>query len=277
MGTPYISEAYVERFTKLLDDIGSLNLYQQVATDQEKIFMEQFLRTGNATASVEAAFPNKYSEQTKKTLGVQLRRKFNLNKEDSIKFRKYVLGDKVVHRVRDALKAGGSLADAACPPLTPETEQKTANTSARMRMPIRERAQMRAMRKDDIVNFTKYQYELGNMSEEQLFNEMARLALHAYDDRVRIQATQLMREWLKEAKSSIEAQRLSELETVDLMIDALSSLPREKYIAVLRGVKPKRDDLIKRRNEKIDVDSIVRKERDRISQSYSIRKEEVYA
>jgi predicted transcriptional regulator len=92
----------------------------------------------------------------------------------------------------------------------------------------------------EMVEVLKKKYELGLLSEEELYSRMDELSKKSTSDQAKFNATKEMRQWVREAKSEIEANKLSALEIVPLMVDALTELPRLKYVEVLKGVRAKR-------------------------------------
>jgi hypothetical protein len=119
----------------------------------------------------------------------------------------------------------------------------------------------RANASADLVGYVKKQYELGLLSEEELYARMDELSKKSTSDQTKFNATKEMRQWVREAKSEIEANQLSKLTVVQLMIDALSDLPRIKYVEVLRGVKKTRVAMNKERGIVYNPDEIREKQR----------------
>jgi len=116
-----------------------------------------------------------------------------------------------------------------------------------------------------IVNHTKQLYMSGAINEEELFSRMDKLSRNSISDQARIVATREIREWLKEAQSEVEANNLAMMEIIPLMVNALADLPKEKYAAVLKGCRAKRQKLIQERTAKYNAEEIRQKERERLS------------
>jgi len=110
--------------------------------------------------------------------------------------------------------------------------------------------------KPEMVDYIKKQYEIGLLSEEELFKRMDSLSKHSTSDQTQFNATKEMRQWVREAKSEIEANKMSVLEVVPLMVDAISELTKEKYLKVLKGVRAKRHSINKEKNIIYDADVI---------------------
>ncbi len=97
-----------------------------------------------------------------------------------------------------------------------------------------------AISQNHVVEYVKKQYQMGLISEDELYARMDALSSHSTSDQARFNATKEMRQWVREARGELEANKLSALEIVPLLIDAISELPRSKYIEVLRGAKKRR-------------------------------------
>ena len=123
-----------------------------------------------------------------------------------------------------------------------------------------------------IVQHVKDLYLSGAIDEAELFRRMGKLSEHSASDAARFSATKELRIWLKEAQEEVEANRLAMTDIVSLMIAALSELPKEKYMAVLKGCRNRRLEIIEERTAKFDVDEIRKTERERVVQN---RNEEV--
>jgi hypothetical protein len=111
-------------------------------------------------------------------------------------------------------------------------------------------------REELIVPYVKDLYLAGQITEEELVKRMARISERSLSEAARFNATKELREWLKEAKEELEANRLSEVDIIPLMIAALVELPREKYIKVLLGMHKKRSQLSREKNKVFDADKI---------------------
>lgn len=112
----------------------------------------------------------------------------------------------------------------------------------------------------DLVRYVEDKYKHGEIDEEELFSEMRNLAYHSTSDQTRFNALSRLKEWFTEARSEIEASKLSSIEIEQLMIDAMSNLPNNKYLGVLRGIREKRQKLIKERSIIYDPDTERHKE-----------------
>jgi len=117
----------------------------------------------------------------------------------------------------------------------------------------------------DIVGYVVDKYKLGEITEEELYKEMKRLAFHSNSDQTRFNALARLKEWLAEATTEYEAAKLSMLDIVPLMTEALADLPRGKYIEVLLGVHKKRLSLNKERRARYDADLERKEERARLA------------
>lgn len=115
----------------------------------------------------------------------------------------------------------------------------------------------RGVHGDEMVLFAARQYKAGALTEEELWDQMYTLSREAIQESVRMAATDKLKSWYDLARADIKSSELSEQDIVTLLIGAISDLPREKYLAVLRGARAKRLDLIGRRTEVIDVDAEV--------------------
>jgi hypothetical protein len=118
-----------------------------------------------------------------------------------------------------------------------------------------------------IVEHTKKLYMAGAINEEDLFQRMDNLSRSSISDQARIIATREMREWLKEATAEVEANNLAMMDVVTLMVNALSDLPKSKYLDVIRKCRKRRQDLIYERTAKYDAEEIRQKERERLINS----------
>jgi len=107
-----------------------------------------------------------------------------------------------------------------------------------------------------IISHVKSMYIAGEIDENELFKRMSRLSSHAVSDQTRFVATKELRQWVREAKAEVEANKLSLMDIISLMINALSDLPKIKYIEVLKGARKKRMELIKERTIFFDPDKI---------------------
>jgi hypothetical protein len=107
-----------------------------------------------------------------------------------------------------------------------------------------------------MVDYLKKQYELGMLSEEDMYKRMDDLSRLSTSDQTRFNATKEMRQWVREAKSEIEANKLSALEVVPLMVDALTEIPKSKYIQILAGVRKTRARINRERMIEYDPDTI---------------------
>jgi hypothetical protein len=117
-----------------------------------------------------------------------------------------------------------------------------------------------------IVQHVKELYLSGAIDEKELFRRMGVLSEHSASDAARFSATKELRVWLKEAQEEVEANKLAMTDVVSLMISALSELPKEKYMAVLKGCRKRRLDVIAERTAIFDVEEIRKAERERIVQ-----------
>lgn len=117
---------------------------------------------------------------------------------------------------------------------------------------------------DKVIRHVKDMYMSGELNETDLVARMARLSDSSTSDSTRFAATKELREWLKEAQSEIDANRLSVMEIVPLMISALADLPKDKYKAVLRGCRKRRQDVIRERSIVYDAEKIRKEEKEKI-------------
>lgn len=192
---------------------GPDQVFEALATPEEKIFIETYLQCGNALASALKMRPAlEKSQQYARNLGCKLVKKFNL---------------------KGKTKAIVTL------------KNRTFNLETNK----------------NLADLVKQKYLNGEINEETLFVRMDNLSQRSQSDQARFNATKEMRQWLKEAKQEVDASRLSQLDIVQLMRDALSALPKDRYLGVLRETRRKRQEIIKERNIIYDPDKIREKER----------------
>jgi hypothetical protein len=120
---------------------------------------------------------------------------------------------------------------------------------------------------EKVIRHVKDMYLSGELNESDLVSRMADLSESSTSDSTRFAATKELREWLKEAQSDIDANRLSTMEIVPLMISALADLPRDKYKAVLRGCRKRRMETIKERSIVFDADEMRRLEKEKMTKN----------
>lgn len=118
----------------------------------------------------------------------------------------------------------------------------------------------------EIISYVKKQYTAGIINEEEVWERMSMLARYSTSEQVQFNASKELYAWTREAKSELAASKMSEQDVVILLIESIGDLPKEKYYGVLRGVRARRQALIVRRNEVIDVDGIIANERRLASQ-----------
>jgi hypothetical protein len=100
----------------------------------------------------------------------------------------------------------------------------------------------------------------GDLSFLELFQEMKKIAMYSKDQRSQIPALVHLKSWWEEAQEILTKTSMAERDVVDLLIDALTAIPREKYIEVLKMVRERRLELIHKRNMQIDVEAIIKDE-----------------
>jgi hypothetical protein len=206
---------------KIVDKYANLefNPLQLKATEKEKIWIDLYLKNGNAFACVLQVWPERgRNENSAKVFASNLLKKFGIKKK----------------RQEDIRKARHNL---------------TLNTP------------------EKIVRHMKDMYLSGAMTEADLVARMARLSESSISESTRFAATKELREWLKEAQSEVEANKLSIMEIEPLMVAALAELPKDKYITVLRECRRRRTILIKERNITYDAETIRKQERDKKAES----------
>jgi hypothetical protein len=93
-----------------------------------------------------------------------------------------------------------------------------------------------------------------------MFNEMRAIAFCYRDKAVSIRALVQLKEWWDEAKKLRDSLEMAERDIVDVLSTALSSIDRKNYLEVLKICRSSRQGLIKKRNQNIDVEAIVRDE-----------------
>lgn len=98
----------------------------------------------------------------------------------------------------------------------------------------------------------------GKITPDYLFLQLAEVAFHDVDAKARVPALRLLMEWREKIEAQEKAKVMPEKEVTDLLIDALSKIPRSKYIEVLKGCRAKRLVLIKERNKVIPVDELLK-------------------
>jgi len=114
---------------------------------------------------------------------------------------------------------------------------------------------------EDVIRYVKKQFIAGTINEEEVWEKVSELARYSTNESVQLKANDTLMVWIKEAKQELSASALSEQDVVTLCIDTVSALSPEKYLGVLRGVRKKRQELIKKRTEVLDVDAIIAEER----------------
>jgi hypothetical protein len=108
----------------------------------------------------------------------------------------------------------------------------------------------------NLIAKIREKYELGDINEEELYAQMKWLAFQSDSHQTRFNALRELRLWVKEGQADLEAAKLSQQEIVGLMISALSELPHEKYMAVLKGCRSFRQQQIAKRIKIFDPDEI---------------------
>jgi hypothetical protein len=112
-------------------------------------------------------------------------------------------------------------------------------------------------RMDTLANALK----TGELNFSEIFQEVRKIAFAYREVSERQKALTQLKTWYDEAKKSCEAYEMADRDVVDLMSSALSKVPRDKYLIILANCRQKRLDLIRKRNEVIDVEKIVNDER----------------
>jgi hypothetical protein len=101
---------------------------------------------------------------------------------------------------------------------------------------------------------------VGELSFAEIFKEVRKIAFAYKDISERQKALNLLKNWLDEAQKASNAYEMSERDVVDLMAKALASIPKDKYIQVLKQCRDIRKGLIRKRNQVFDVEAIIRDE-----------------
>ena len=199
----------LKEYEKALD-VGEIN-----ASDEEKVFIREYLKHGNGVAAHRVAFADRtwLKESSRSTAATMLVKKFKL-KGKSLK---------TIRANGHATKSPG-----------------------------------------DMIRFVKEKYLAGEISEQDLLDSIKDLKDHSTQDTVRLAAIKEMKEWYREARSEFEANKLAMQDIVPLMADALSHLPREKYVAVLKDCRRRRLKDIYARTIVYDADKVRKAEIEKI-------------
>ena len=112
----------------------------------------------------------------------------------------------------------------------------------------------------DDIDMMNDDYKSGLVTFKELYNRVNEIAKKHKDGYLRLKANIRLQEMNEELEKTEQARNMAEKDVIDLLINSLSMIPREKYHSVLRGCRVRRLKLIKERRKKIDVEGIIEEE-----------------
>lgn len=123
-----------------------------------------------------------------------------------------------------------------------------------------EQGMVKSSTQTDDIDMMKEDYEAGLVTFKELYNRVNQIAKKHKDGYLRLKANTQLMTMNAELEKTERARTMAERDVVELLINSLSTIPREKYKQVLKGCREKRLKLIRERNRTINVDRIIEEE-----------------